>query len=580
MAEKSMTFNLFGKDVSASRAVEEFGDKAHSRITGLVGDVAKMAAGFFGIQSVFEFGKSSVEAAMGAEAANARLDQAFKNVHSSMSANSGAVEDLKSKMSDYGFTGEQVSDALAKATTGLGDSSKAMKIMQVSADLAKFKNIDLASAVMVVTKGMEGQMRPLRQLGIDLPVVSGNAAAVAKAQQHLADAQAAVNDILTKSPNAVNANSKAHASYEAALKKVASAQDSLNQHQSASGTILDALTNKLKGQAATAADTYAGKWSVISAKWDEIQVKAGTVLLPALGAVSDFVDKHLLPDLEKLGTSKGPENMAKDLAKALGWNGSDSAGPLSGNAWANGWDQLMAKFGNGWDQWMQKFGNGAKQYADGPFNYKNWEHGWDQLMGKLGNGWDQLMGKMSNGQKVWGNGWDELMAKFGHGWDQITAHWSQGMGQSNDMFAHGAAQIGGAFANGWKEIEDGWSGVVGAFQHGWQQIQDFFSGNPIHATVQYSSVGVPAPAGGGSTLHMTPMAFGGIVRPRPGGTPAILGEAGYPEAVVPLTPQGMKDAGLSSGGSGLFRDLIINEVTDSIGTSNAVLRRLNARGGV
>jgi hypothetical protein len=34
------------------------------------------------------------------------------------------------------------------------------------------------------------------------------------------------------------------------------------------------------------------------------------------------------------------------------------------------------------------------------------------------------------------------------------------------------------------------------------------------------------------------MAEGGVVMPRPGGTPAILGEAGRPEAVIPLDRAG------------------------------------------
>jgi hypothetical protein len=123
-------------------------------------------------------------------------------------------------------------------------------------------------------------------------------------------------------------------------------------------------------------------------------------------------------------------------------------------------------------------------------------------------------------------------------------------------------------------VNNMWSNLVGAFARGWAQIQAFLSGHPLTATgtIKYLSTAPNGPAPG-------MMASGGIVRARPGGTPKIIGEAGTDEAVIPLTPDILSQIGGGSGGSG-FRDLIINEVTDSIGTANAVLRRLNARGAV
>ena len=66
------------------------------------------------------------------------------------------------------------------------------------------------------------------------------------------------------------------------------------------------------------------------------------------------------------------------------------------------------------------------------------------------------------------------------------------------------------------------------------------------------------------------MAYGGIVKPRPGGTPAIIGEAGQPEAVVPLNKA--KQMGFGSGG-GSNQPIIINNTWDAFAASNSRGRR-------
>jgi hypothetical protein len=187
----------------------------------------------------------------------------------------------------------------------------------------------------------------------------------------------------------------------------------------------------------------------------------------------------------------------------------------------------------------------------------------------FGTSWDSWSGKFANGRKQIDtafNQWmDGLGKSFSHGWSQIES-----------AFSNGASQIGAAFSSQWAGIKAGWDNVVHSFQNGWQQIQDFFSGHPVRAQIQYSNVVPPAPSGGGGgSLTSKPMAVGGIVRARPGGLPAIIGEAGVDEAVVPLTAANL--AALSSGGGGGSTHITINEVSDPVGTANAVMRRLNAR---
>ena len=59
---------------------------------------------------------------------------------------------------------------------------------------------------------------------------------------------------------------------------------------------------------------------------------------------------------------------------------------------------------------------------------------------------------------------------------------------------------------------------------------------------------------------------GGIVKPRAGGTPAIIGEAGQPEAVIPLNKA--KQMGFGGGGGGSAQPIIIKNTFDAFAASN------------
>ena len=60
------------------------------------------------------------------------------------------------------------------------------------------------------------------------------------------------------------------------------------------------------------------------------------------------------------------------------------------------------------------------------------------------------------------------------------------------------------------------------------------------------------------------MAEGGIVKPRPGGTLATIGEAGQPEAVVPLN----KAKQMGFGGGGSSQPIVIQNNWDAFAASS------------
>lgn len=246
---------------------------------------AKLLAGFalveIGVKVAEQIG-DSIKVAKDAEAATVQLKVAVKNAGFEYDDYAKKISNAQVAGRKFGFTNEQTTNALSQLTIGLKDPAKALQVLGVAQDLAVAKHMDLNSAALLVTKGMEGQVRPLKALGIDIPIYAGNAQAVALAQNKVAAAQQKVNDILAKTPNAVDASSSAHAKYEKAVEGLSLAQQQLTDKQSSGDQILKALSDRLGGSAAAAADTYAGKQAALKATVDNFKDAIGTDLLLVL----------------------------------------------------------------------------------------------------------------------------------------------------------------------------------------------------------------------------------------------------------------------------------------------------------
>jgi hypothetical protein len=136
------------------------------------------------------------------EVAHAHLETALKNTGKATEDFGRKVKSANAQFEALGYTNAQVEEALARLTTATNDPRKAMGLLGDAVNLARLRNIDLADAAVAVGKASNGQLRPLKQLGIDLPVVAGGAAKVAAAQKALAKAQEAYQALLGKSHTA------------------------------------------------------------------------------------------------------------------------------------------------------------------------------------------------------------------------------------------------------------------------------------------------------------------------------------------------------------------------------------------
>jgi hypothetical protein len=295
-------------------------------------------------------GALSVEMADKFEQSHAKLEQALKNAGTSFEKYKDQIGAAQKSMEQYGFTNAQTQEALANLTTSLGDPKKALDSLSLAADLAKYKHIDLAEASIAVAKAQEGNLRPLKQLGIDLPVAAGGAVKLETAQKALAAAQEHYNELLGKSSaghevskgsteavtkaqehyNDVLAVFNSHATHtvaqqialknaaekvneaqaklsethvvgatssaalEAAHQKLIAAQEKVNTVSSAGKDIMDGLSKAIGGQAAASAETFTGKMAALKAQSEDVAKNIGMALIPILEklvtVIKDVVD--------------------------------------------------------------------------------------------------------------------------------------------------------------------------------------------------------------------------------------------------------------------------------------------------
>ena len=236
-------------------------------------------------------GGMAIEMADKQEIAQKQLEASLKASGTSWESVKDKVKQTGDEATKYGFTQEQIDSAMNLGVISTQNYGKAHDNLKVAIDLAAAKHVDLNTAMAAVDKAATGNTMALKKLGIDLPIVAGGAKAAAKAQDALSKAQNEMGSILAKSPDALNATSKAHGTYQAAVDKVAAAQKKLTSVHEAGNNVLDALKQRLSGQADAAADTFAGKLAAAKAQATNLGAEIGDKLMPVLSHLMGAVEK-------------------------------------------------------------------------------------------------------------------------------------------------------------------------------------------------------------------------------------------------------------------------------------------------
>jgi hypothetical protein len=270
-ADKRVNVIVAGDSSGAQKALQDVGDKAESSakragsafstvaqtLTGAGGGafsaVSETLEGVSrGIDVVGEHGHSAGAKLLGLGAAGVaagtmlmtaasddiqahqQLEQAIQNTGDTIDDFSGRIDALDGHFQNFGYASETTEQALRVLVQSTGDTGKAIDTMGVAADLAAAKHEDLTTAatqLSVILGGKGG--RTLQQFGINLDEFKGKSDAGALAVQALAD--------------------------------------------------------KLQGQAAAASDTFTGKLQAAKAKIEDFVGEVGQSYGPAItGIASGF----------------------------------------------------------------------------------------------------------------------------------------------------------------------------------------------------------------------------------------------------------------------------------------------------
>ena len=140
---------------------------------------------------------------------------------------------------------------------------------------------------------------------------------------------------------------------------------------------------------------------------------------------------------------------------------------------------------------------------------------WDAIKASIDFVWNKVIKPIFEAfGSVFSRVWDGIKGAFSKVWDFITG----AIGKAKDIFGGLGDTIKDAFKTAFNFVADIWNKTIG-------------------------KIGFKAPSWLGGWEFSVPdipkMAKGGVVQPRSGGMTAIIGEAGRPERVEPLDPDGL-----------------------------------------
>jgi hypothetical protein len=219
-------------------------NKAQRAFKGLSG-VAKagtIAFAALGAASL-KYGADAVSAAASDQQAQLKLAKTLENV---TGATDGAIAATEKFITEQqfatGVSDTQLRPALENLVRATGDVTKAQELLTLGLDVSAGSGRDLESISLALAKAQGGQFTALQRLGIMIPETVKKSKDFTKVQEYL-------NELFG-------------------------------------------------GQAAVAADTYAGKMKILRERLGETQETLGSALLPVLTKFADFVIQNIMPGLE------------------------------------------------------------------------------------------------------------------------------------------------------------------------------------------------------------------------------------------------------------------------------------------
>jgi hypothetical protein len=206
--------------------------------------------------------KQAVDAAQKLQVAQGQLSVSLKDSGLSWGQYGRQINAaLEEQVKTTAFTRDELTTVLATNIRTFGNVDQALRANAVAADVARAKNIDLATAQQLIQKAALGQSGSLRQLGINYVKTTANTDALKASTKYASEQQ----------------------------KEAAKAADA----QANALGILDAVSRRFHGNAARYLQTTAGKEALFNAELTQSKEIIGQALLPTINHLLDRLSAWL-----------------------------------------------------------------------------------------------------------------------------------------------------------------------------------------------------------------------------------------------------------------------------------------------
>jgi len=310
--------------------------------------VANAAKAFLGLATAvgtaaFAIGVSAVKAAIEDEKAQASLAQTLRNTTQATDEQIKATEDyIDATQRATGVADDQLRPSLQRLLTSTNDLSKAQQLQKLALDVAAGSGKSLEEVSNILAKAYDGNFKALKNLGVELKTTTTFTKTLKVSKEDLAKQElnnesaalrvASAQERLTKVLNNSKSDSldvqKAQNALEKAQLAAASASDKYSDSIAKQGKIVkvtkeenvsfDEIVKQLNanfgGQAAIAAETFAGRMERIKIVVNEAKEQIGVALLDVLDRVAKFMAGPMSEAIQGLVdglTRKGKQGLTR-----------------------------------------------------------------------------------------------------------------------------------------------------------------------------------------------------------------------------------------------------------------------------
>lgn len=203
------------------------------------------------------------------------LEVAVKNAGHSWSSFQGPLAKANESMQKLGYNQSEVAQSLAAFVTATGSPTKALRDMEVAANLAAEKNMSLADATSELMPVLAGSSRAMSDLGLNILDTSGRMETIQQAQQGVHKAQLALNDVQNKMNAGLLAGAAYQDSYRTATLNLQIAQEHLKLSQDSVNKNLDTIAGKVAGAADALGKRLPGQIDVARATLHNLGISIG-----------------------------------------------------------------------------------------------------------------------------------------------------------------------------------------------------------------------------------------------------------------------------------------------------------------